>query len=135
MNKGYFSGRMVEDPTLKFVGQSERAVVNTSIAVDRKGRNSKKKGSKYEKECDFWSITFWGATAEAVAKYVRKGDQLFVSGDIILEKWEDKESGKIRSKPIIECGTFDFGQKAKGNREQPEAGNEDLFGNKEEVPF
>ena len=134
MNRGYFSGRLVDDPQLKFVGTAERPVVNTSIAVDRRGRGAKTSDGK-NRETDFWPATFWGATAEAVAKYTRKGDQIFVEGCVVIEKWET-DSGEKRSRATIEVNSFDFGQKSQKNAGSA-GGSEpkDMFGNQEDVPF
>ncbi|QDP59198.1 MAG: putative single-stranded DNA-binding protein [Prokaryotic dsDNA virus sp.] len=137
MNKCTLSGRLTKDPELKFVGKAERAVVNASIAVERQGRGAKKTDGSKNRETDFWDLTFWGQTAETVGRYVKKGDQIFVTGDVIIEKWE--KDGVKRSRPILEVSTFDFGAKSRANSgEKPSSsgGATDIFGRpEEEVPF
>ena len=136
MNKGVFSGRLTKDPEMKFVGKAERAVVNASIAGERTGRGAKKSDGSKDRETDFWDCTFWGNTAETVGRYCKKGDQLFVICDIIIEKWE--KDGEKRSRPIIEVSHFDFGSKARANREggASTGGSTDMFGrDSDDVPF
>tara|TARA_B100001540_G_C15711136_1_gene598626 strand:+ start:133 stop:543 length:411 start_codon:yes stop_codon:yes gene_type:complete len=136
MNKGVFSGRLTKDPEMKFVGKAERAVVNASIAVERTGRGAKKTDGSKDRETDFWDITFWGSTAETVGRYCKKGDQIFCIGDVIIEKWE--KDGEKRSRPVLEVSHFDFGSKARANREDSGSTGRptDMFGrDSDDVPF
>ncbi|MBI3332048.1 single-stranded DNA-binding protein [Candidatus Peregrinibacteria bacterium] len=46
----------------------------------------------------FHTITLWGPMAEVAGKYVRAGSQLFISGRLQTDSWEDEKSGEKRSK-------------------------------------
>lgn len=50
---------------------------------------------------DWFNLELWANTAEIAANYVRKGDQIGVSGYLKIETWLDSELGVSRSKPII----------------------------------
>jgi len=49
-------------------------------------------------EVTYVDITFWGAQAETVSKYLEKGRSVYVEGRLKLDQWDDKETGKKRSK-------------------------------------
>lgn len=46
----------------------------------------------------FHTITLWGPMADVAGQYVRPGAQLFVSGRLQTDSWEDEQSGEKRSK-------------------------------------
>lgn len=49
----------------------------------------------------FHTITLWGPMAEVAGKYVRAGSQLFISGRLQTDSWEDTKSNEKRSKTKI----------------------------------
>jgi single-strand DNA-binding protein len=49
----------------------------------------------------FHTITLWGSMADIAAQYVRPGSQLFVSGRLQTDSWEDQESKEKRSKTKV----------------------------------
>jgi single-strand DNA-binding protein len=61
-------------------GASGSAYCKFSLAVNRM-----KKG-----ECDFINCTAFGKTAELIGEYIKKGDQLAVTGSLKVDKVEDK---------------------------------------------
>lgn len=89
-------GRLTKDLSLEYK-QSGLAVGETSIAVNR----SVKKGDKWEDEASFFDITLFGKTAENLKQYLVKGKQVAIKGSLKQERWQDKETGKTRSKISI----------------------------------
>ncbi len=49
----------------------------------------------------FHSITVWGSMADVAGQYVRPGSQLYVSGRLQTDSWEDEQSGEKRSKTKV----------------------------------
>ena len=49
----------------------------------------------------FHTVTLWGAIADIAGQYVRPGSQLFVSGRLQTDSWEDTESKEKKSKTKI----------------------------------
>ncbi|MDJ0535942.1 MAG: single-stranded DNA-binding protein [Xenococcaceae cyanobacterium MO_207.B15] len=43
----------------------------------------------------------WGKTAEVAGNYVKKGSLIGVKGSLKIETWTDRNTGKLRSKPVI----------------------------------
>ncbi len=49
----------------------------------------------------FHTVTLWGPMAEVASKFVRAGSQLFISGRLQTESWEDEKTAEKRSKTKI----------------------------------
>ena len=50
---------------------------------------------------DWFSIELWGDVAKVAEKYVAKGSSVGVTGCLKFDSWTDKETGEVRSKPVI----------------------------------
>ena len=87
LNSVTIMGRMVKDPELRYT-QSEKAVVNFTIACDRD------RTANGEKQTDFVDVVCWGSTAEFVSKYFAKGSMIVAKGRIQQRSWEDKDGNK-----------------------------------------
>ena len=46
----------------------------------------------------FHTVTVWGSMADVAGQYVRPGAQLFMSGRLQTDSWDDDQSGEKRSK-------------------------------------
>lgn len=53
-------------------------------------------------------IEAWGRSAEIITDKVRKGDSIHVTGMIRRQEWDDKETGKKRSKHVLSVSRFEF---------------------------
>jgi single-strand DNA-binding protein len=49
----------------------------------------------------FFTVTLWGPMAEVAAQYVRPGAQLYISGRLQTDSWDDQTSGEKRSKTKV----------------------------------
>ena len=85
MNKIVIIGRLTRDPELKSTNAGT-SVCNFSVVVDRTYRD--KEGNR---PTDFFDISVFGATAEFVAKYFKKGSSIAVSGAMESRKFVDKD--------------------------------------------
>ena len=90
-------GNLTRDPELKYL-QSGTAVSDISIAVNEsfKGKDGEKKES-----VNFFDCTLFGRTAEVCAEYCHKGSTVLLDGRLKQDQWQDKETGKNRSKVKI----------------------------------
>ncbi len=50
----------------------------------------------------------WGKTAEIANSYVRKGRQIAVRGSLKLDSWNDRNTGALRSTPVILVDQMEF---------------------------
>jgi single-strand DNA-binding protein len=79
MNKFYGVGYLVADLESREVG--DKIVANGAIAISRKYAIDK---------TDFINISIWGKSAEFAMKYATKGTMIAISGELQIEKKNDK---------------------------------------------
>ena len=91
INRVILVGRVVKDADLKFT-PSSTPVTRFSIAVNR----SRKNGDQWEEEVSYIDIVLWGRSAEAINKFLTKGKQVAVEGELRQNRWE--QDGQQRSK-------------------------------------
>ncbi|GAB4538665.1 MAG: single-stranded DNA-binding protein [Pleurocapsa sp.] len=72
---------------------SGSVVCKLPLAVDRRIRNNDKP--------DWFNLEMWGKTAEIAGNYVNKGKLIGVQGSLKIETWTDRETGDLRSRPVI----------------------------------
>jgi single-strand DNA-binding protein len=87
-------GRLTRDSELKYTSGGA-AVCKFSIAVNR----TRKQGDEFVEEANFFDINLWGRQAEAIQKYLEKGKQVAVQGELRQDRWE--QNGQNRSKVEI----------------------------------
>lgn len=49
----------------------------------------------------FHTVTVWGSMADVAGQYIRPGTQLYISGRLQTDSWEDEQSGEKRSKTKV----------------------------------
>lgn len=86
-------GRLTRDAEIKYT-TSGTPVVNFSIAVN-------KKISKEKEYVNFFEFELWGNYGVILEKYLKKGQQIQVSGEIKQQRWEDKNTNTKKSKIIF----------------------------------
>ncbi|MEB8400960.1 single-stranded DNA-binding protein [Enterococcus casseliflavus] len=112
INNVTLQGKLGKDIDLKYT-QSGKAVGTTSIAVDRDFKNA-----NGEKETDWVNIVFWGKTAETVANYFRKGDEILVVGRIQTRSYEDNSGGrKYVTEVVADKFSFTTGRKSRNTQD------------------
>ena len=104
LNKVMLIGNLTRDPEIRYTAGGT-AVAEISLALNRVWNNEA--GQKQE-ETTFVEVTFWGKTAELAHKYLAKGRPLYVEGRLQLDSWEDKQTGKKRSKLKVVGETLQF---------------------------
>ena len=128
MNNCSFIGRLTRDPETGHI--NDYKVVSFTIAVDRRDKN---------KNTDFIPCKAWGKTGELVEKYLKKGDQVGVTGFLEVRPYE--KEGERRIAFSINVSIVDFiGSKQKTEPEEPPKPlpappllSEDQYINNEEV--
>ena len=88
-------GRLTRDAELKTTSGGF-AVDRFSIAVNRR----KKNGDQWEDEANFFDVDFWGRQAESLHKYLLKGKQVAINGELKQNRWQQQD-GQNRSKVYV----------------------------------
>jgi len=103
LNKVMLMGNLTRDPQLSYL-PSQTAVCEISIAVNRRwmGQDGQQK-----EEVTFVECSMFGKRAEVLAKYLKKGQPIFVDGRLKLDQWEAQDGTK-RSKMRVIVENFEF---------------------------
>jgi single-strand binding protein len=98
INQVILMGRLTRDPEQRTT-TSGRTVVSFSIAVDRQTQDD---------QADFFDVTAWEKLGELVMQYLSKGRRVLVQGRLRQDSWEDKETGKRRSRIEVVASDVTF---------------------------
>ena len=131
-NTVVLTGNLTRNPELTFTPKGV-AVANVGLASNRKYRQ----GDDIKDEVCFVDVTAFGATAEAVARYLEKGRKVLVQGRLRFHSWES-EGGQRRNKLDLIAERVNFLPRAGGNGNGGENGASEFDGTPPEdgeIPF
>lgn len=94
-NKVILVGNLTRDPEVRYT-TGGTAVTDVSLAVNRQWTD--RSSNERKEETTFVEVTLWGRTAEIAGEYLSKGRPCLIEGRLQLDQWEDRETGKKRSK-------------------------------------
>lgn len=94
MNRVVVVGRLVKDPELKKTATGS-SVVSFTLAVDNRTKNGG------ERTASFFPCTAWNATAENVAKFMRKGSLVGVDGRLNQRSYQSKDGRNVNVIEIV----------------------------------
>ena len=103
-NKVILAGNLTRDPELRFTPKG-MAICKFSLAINRAWTNEA--GEKKE-EVTFIDLDAFGRQAETIAQYLKKGAGIMVEGRLRLDQWDDKQTGRKRSKLGVVVEGFQF---------------------------
>jgi single-strand DNA-binding protein len=95
LNVVSLSGRLTRDPEVRHT-QSGTVVVDMGLAFS----TSRKQGDQWVEDSHFADLTAWGNRGEFFARKLRKGDLVFVHGELRYSSWETSDGSK-RSKLTV----------------------------------
>lgn len=98
INQVILMGRLTRDPEMRTTPNG-KTVTSFSLAVDRQGSDD---------TADFFDITAWEKLGELVNQYLSKGRRCLVQGRLRQESWDDKETGKKRSRVAVVASDVTF---------------------------
>ena len=96
INSVVLVGHLTRDAEIKHFNNGN-AIVKFSIAQNRR----KKQGDAWVDEAMFFDVSMGGKGAEAVHKYLTKGKQVAVQGELRQDRWE--KDGQKQSKVYVSC--------------------------------
>jgi len=107
INQVILMGRLTRDPEERTTSTG-KLIVSFGIAVDRVGQDD---------SADFFDVTAWEKLGELVIKYLGKGSRVLVQGRLRQDSWDDKETGKKRSRVEVTATDVTFLDSPKGSGE------------------
>lgn len=96
MNQATLVGRLGGDPETRTTAGG-MVVCTLSLATD----DRKKDGDKWVKATEWHRVVCFGRTAENVARYRKKGQEICVVGKIKTRKWTDKDGNDKYTTEIV----------------------------------
>ncbi len=84
MNHVSIVGNLTADPTLRYT-QSGKAVANLTVAVSHRGKAN---GEWQDVTDGFFTVSCWNSLADNVAKSLKKGSRVLVTGKLIQRTYE-----------------------------------------------
>lgn len=105
-NRVILIGRLTKDPENNF-SKEGISITKFDFACDI--------GFGESKRPMFIGVTAFGKTADFVQKYFKKGNEILIEGSLDFQQWDDKETGKKRSKHAIIANQVSF---AGGKKDQ-----------------
>jgi len=91
----YVLGRLTSTPELRTTPNGVSCSTVT-VASDRRYA-----GADGQRATDFLEVVCWRGMAEFVTKYFKKGDPIFVQGDLTFRKYTDKNGVKRTAAELI----------------------------------
>lgn len=104
INQVILMGRLTRDPEVRTTSTG-KTITSFSIAVDRAGQDD---------SADFFDVTAWEKLGELVSQYLSKGRRCLVQGRLRQDSWDDKETGKKRTRIEVVATDVTFLDSANG---------------------
>lgn len=105
INDVKLAGNLTKEPELRYTPGGTQ-VTDISLAVnERYNANGEQK-----QVTTFVDVQVWGNSAENLSKLARKGQEIFVEGSLRQDTWDDKATGKKRSRMFVNADRWQFVQ-------------------------
>ena len=98
INQVILMGRLTRDPEQRTTSTG-KTIASFGLAVDRAGQDD---------SADFFDVTAWEKLGELVVQYLGKGRRVLVQGRLRQDSWDDKETGKKRSRIEVTATDITF---------------------------
>jgi single-strand DNA-binding protein len=122
-------GNLGKDPEIR-QGRNGNSWCTFSLATNR----PRKEGDQWVEETDWHEVRAFGALAERCHRYLKRGGSAYVTGDLVLDKWQD-DAGVRRITPRILASEVVFvsGPRSQGDEiDAPEVARAEI-GSSDEV--
>ena len=98
INKVDLVGRVGQTPDVRYF---ESGAMKTSLTLAVK--------PPYRSENPLWfDLELWGNIAQVAADWVQKGSTIGITGEIVFDRWIDKNTDEPRQKPIIRVSNLEL---------------------------
>lgn len=110
LNKAIIIGNLGSDPEVRTTAGGTR-VANFNVATSRRWTNA---AGEQQEKTEWHKIVAWDKLAEIAERFLKKGERVYVEGEIEYRQYEDKEGAtkyvtEIRAREIIMLGGGESG--------------------------
>ena len=113
LNKVSLIGRLTRDPEVKAFANGGK-VAHIGFAVHNRRKNQE--NGKWEEVPVWVDVKAFNREsgrklADLAEQYLKKGQQVYIEGHLVLEEWTGKEDGKKQSKMLVYLDELQFLEK------------------------
>ncbi|MDO4536662.1 MAG: single-stranded DNA-binding protein [Coriobacteriales bacterium] len=120
INRVVISGNLTRDPEIRST-PSGTNILTFGVAVNDRRRNAQT--GEWEDYANFVDCTLFGNRAEYFSRTLRKGLKVVVEGKLRYSSWQDRETGRNRSKLEVVVDDIDFvSPRQQGDFSAPQGG-------------
>jgi single-strand DNA-binding protein len=115
VNKAIIIGNLGADPEIRSISSGAR-VANISVATSRRWND--RSGQQQEKT-EWHRIVLWEKLADIAERYLKKGDSVYIEGEIEYRSYDDKDGvtkyiTEIRAREMVMLGSREGGGSSGG---------------------
>jgi single-strand DNA-binding protein len=119
INRVVLVGRLTRDPELRSL-PSGVSVCGLRVACSSSRKDAE---GEYHEKPNFFDVSVYGAPAESVSRYMRKGSRVAVDGRLEWREWETSEQQKRQAVSIV-AETVQFLDSPGARRHEHEQGDD-----------
>ncbi|HWI22090.1 MAG TPA: single-stranded DNA-binding protein [Baekduia sp.] len=105
INRVVLTGNLTFDPELRSL-PSGMSVCKLRVACNTRRKDGA--SGEWVDKPNYFDVTVWGAQGENCARYLAKGRPVAIDGRLEWQEWQDKDTGKNRSKVEIIADSVQF---------------------------
>jgi single-strand DNA-binding protein len=111
LNKAMLIGNTGNDPEIRTIPSGAR-VAQFSVATSRRWTD---KNNQQQEKTEWHRIVVWDRLVDVVERYLRKGDRVYVEGEIEYRQYQDKDgvtkyATEIRARDLVLLGGKNDGE-------------------------
>ena len=119
INRVTITGNLTRDPELQAT-QSGTQILRIGVAVNERIKNQQT--GQWEDRANFVDCVMFGNRASAMANILHKGAKVAIEGRLRWSQWQDRDTGKNRSKLEVVVDEIDPMQQGQGGYQQAPQG-------------
>lgn len=112
LNSVNLIGAVGNDPEVRTV-QGGAKVSSFRLATTERFKD---RDGNQKEQTEWHNITVWNGKAEFVEKYVKKGNNLFISGKLTTRQWTDQQGNKRYNTEVVADNIQMLDRKPKENK-------------------
>jgi len=106
VNKVILLGFTCRNPEIKSFDSGQK-VANFSLATNKRAYKTAN-GTEVPEQTEFHNLVIWDKLADVAERYIKKGDKLYIEGELRTRTYEDKLGGAKRYLTEIYVSTLEM---------------------------
>lgn len=138
INRVIISGNIVRDAVLRQTSGTGVSVLNFTVAVNDRRKNQQT--GEWEDHANFIDCSIFGARANSLETYLKKGTKVTIEGKLRYSTWQDKQNPELKRHAVgVTVDELEFMSRRNDDGASsgatPSAPAEDSYVEDEDMPF